>query len=390
MKKYILPLAALGTLAYADMSVQEFVYKDPRIMGAGGANTAIGGYSTAVFYNPAGLINIKKSHGVEIELLGLSVTGSKKIQDFIEDVDNSEEEDIVDTIKKYSGKTFNANVSNYTSASYHGDTTYAFSIGILGSTDINMIPHANDGINGLLEVHGRAYGGLVLGIAKQFETPYGELVVGVSGKYISQKSYDAALTEPEIVLNKDDLATYLQDNYEKTNSGVGVDVGVLYKLPVAKEWQPTIGLSVLNAGSLNYGDVYGSVPMTVNAGISVTKEVPYLNRIIVGVDYVDILGAKQALVRHVNPTDYYDQYKTIDANEDFTNNIRAGLTIDMFDNMWVMGSLSAGWYQEAYTAGIDLQLTILKIQAATYRENVGTADNIIEDRRYVVGLGIGW
>ena len=198
------------------------------------------------------------------------------------------------------------------------------------------------------------------------------------------------MTEPEIVLNKDDLATYLQDNYEKTNSGVGVDVGVLYKLPVAKEWQPTIGLSVLNAGSLNYGDVYGSVPMTVNAGISVTKEVPYLNRIIVGVDYVDILGAKQALVRHVNPTDYYDQYKTIDANEDFTNNIRAGLTIDMFDNMWVMGSLSAGWYQEAYTAGIDLQLTILKIQAATYRENVGTADNIIEDRRYVVGLGIGW
>ncbi len=390
MKKYILPLAALGTLAYADMSVQEFVYKDPRIMGAGGANTAIGGYSTAVFYNPAGLINIKKSHGVEIELLGLSVTGSKKIQDFIEDVDSSEEDDIVDTIKKYSGKTFNANVSNYTSASYHGDTTYAFSMGILGSADINMIPHANDGINGLLEVHGRAYGGLVLGIAKQFETPYGELVVGVSGKYISQKSYDAALTEPEIVLHKDDLETYLQDNYEKTNSGVGVDVGVLYRLPVAKEWQPTIGLSVLNAGSLNYGDVYGSVPMTVNAGISITKEVPYLNRIIVGVDYVDILGAKQALVRHFNPTDQFDEYKTIDANEDFTNNIRAGLTIDMFDNMWVMGSLSAGWYQEAYTAGIDLQLTILKIQAATYRENVGTADNIIEDRRYVVGLGIGW
>ena len=390
MKKYILPLAALSTLAYADMSVQEFVYKDPRIMGAGGANTAIGGYSTAVFYNPAGLINIKKSHGVEIELLGLSVTGSKKIQDFIEDVDNSDETDIVDTIKKYSGKTFNANVSNYTSASYHGDNTYAFSIGVLGSTDINMIPHANDGINGLLEVHGRAYGGVVLGGAKELQTPYGAVVIGLSGKYITQKSYDAALTEPEIVLNKDDLATYLQDNYEKSNSGFGVDLGVLYKLPVAKEWQPTIGLSVLNAGSLNFGGVYGSVPMTVNAGVSVTKEIPIFNRIMIGVDYVDILGAKQALVRHVNPVDYYDQYKTIDANEDIMNSLRAGITLDMFDNSWVMGTLSAGWYQDDYTAGIDLQLTILKIQAATYRENVGTADNIIEDRRYVVGLGIGW
>ena len=44
------------------------LYKDPRIMGMGGANVAVGAYSTSVFSNPAGLTNIKKDHGFVVDL----------------------------------------------------------------------------------------------------------------------------------------------------------------------------------------------------------------------------------------------------------------------------------------------------------------------------------
>ncbi len=62
----------------------------------------------------------------------------------------------------------------------------------------------------------------------------------------------------------------------------------------------------------------------------------------------------------------------------------------LFDNKWVTTTLMAGWYQGAYTAGLDFQLTLIKLQAATYQEQLGAKTGQLEDRRYVVGLGIGW
>jgi len=112
------------------MAVEEFLYKDPRIMSMGGANTAVGGYSTAVFSNPAGLIKIKKSHGIEAELLGLGMTSSAKTQKFVDDLSNSEDSEVINTIDKYSGDVFNIDISNYSSFSYHAENDIATFNGI--------------------------------------------------------------------------------------------------------------------------------------------------------------------------------------------------------------------------------------------------------------------
>ena len=382
---------AISSLLQADMAIQEFIYKDARIMGAGAANTAVGGYSSSLFYNPAGLINIKKSHGVEVELLGLSVTSSSKTQSFINDVIDANDSEVIDVMKKYSGDAFNEDVSNYSSFSYHTDSNIAYSMGILASADINFIPHANEGINGLLETHSRVYGGVTLGAAYELENVLdGSLTLGVGAKYIQQKSYEVGLTESEVIQHKDDLLTYLQDSYEVDNSGFGVDLGVLYKPSFLTSWHPSFGASLMNIGTLNFDDAYGAQPMTLNFGAAISPEIPWIDALTVSLDYVDALNAQQMRVRNYNPYYSKDQYDNADIEFDMLQHVRAGVSAGVIDNSWFLLTLNGGLYQGSYTAGLDMQFTVLKLQFATYQEQLGSIVGQLEDRRYIAQLGIGW
>lgn len=399
--KRILPLSllALSTLSFADMSSQGFLYKDPRIMGMGGANTAVGGYSTAIFYNPAGIIKIKKSHGIEAEILGLGLTSSAKTQKFINDIkDTNNSADIINTIDKYSGDAFNISLSNYSSFSYHSQSDMAYSFGILAATDINLLPHTNSGSSGILETHSREYGGLFLASAKKYpniNVPIldgnlnGTLTVGVTAKYIIQKSYEAGLDAGEITQHKDDLAQYLQDTYEVDNAGFGIDVGVLYELN-NKKWNPAFGASVMNIGTLDFKDAYGAQPVTVNLGASISPEISWSNSLKFDIDYVDLFNSQQARIRNYNPDRSQDQYDNADVEYELMQHLRAGASLGLLDNSWFLMTLNAGLYKGAYTAGFDMQLAIVKLQAATYQEQLGSTIGQIEDRRYMIGLGIGW
>jgi len=393
MKRLLpLSLAALGSLLYADMSTQEFLYKDSRIMSMGAANTAVGGYSTAVFYNPAGLIKIKKEHGLEVEILGLNISGSKNVKTFADDLSNANtDQETIDVIKQHAGEVYNMNVANYTSVSYHTEGDLALSVGLLASSDINLFPHAYSGANGLLETHSRAYGGIVLGAAQKYsDVMGGDVTIGMGIKYITQKSYEVALDEGEVTAHKDDLATYIQNNYEVSNSGFGVDIGLLYEPAVLEGWSPAIGVSVMNIGTLNFDNAYGAQPMTVNAGVAISPELSFVNSFKLAVDYVDILNTQQARVRGNNIYNPNIQYVNVDIAFDPIQHIRAGVSVGLFDNSWAMMTLNGGLYQGAYTAGLDMQLTLLKIQLATYQEQLGSQVGQIEDRRYVVGIGLGW
>ncbi|MEA2090865.1 MAG: conjugal transfer protein TraF, partial [Campylobacterota bacterium] len=253
MKK-VISLALLGatTSLMAMYAEQAYLYKDPRIMGMGGANVAVGAYSTSVFSNPAGLTNIKKDHGFVVDLLGLGVSASSETQQFIDDIDaaSDSESEMAKILSKYSGEHFHIGVDNYTSISKNSDA-FAWSIGLLAAADVNFMAHGHGSEMGeLLETTSRAYGGVVLGVAKPYETDYGRLDIGVGLKYISQKSYEGSLGISELVGEDDDIGQKLQDRYEKSSSGIGLDLGVNYHPFADSYWHPTFGLSVLNIGSM--------------------------------------------------------------------------------------------------------------------------------------------
>src|SRR5512147_2541236 len=64
----ILFLCAPAVVGAQQTSSREYpsFYKSPRAMGMGGAYTAIGGRVDSLFYNPAGLINIPRDKGWEV------------------------------------------------------------------------------------------------------------------------------------------------------------------------------------------------------------------------------------------------------------------------------------------------------------------------------------
>jgi len=392
--KRLISLALLGATSslMALDAEHAYLYKDPRVMGMGGANVAVGGYSTSVFSNPAGLAKIKKSHGFVVDLLGLGVSVSDKFEDFATDLDDVETDtdtnpnatsDIVKLLKNYSGDHFHFGVDNYTAISKNSDA-FAWSLGVLAAADINYKVHANGGTS-FLETSSRSFGGVILGGAKPYETDFGRLDVGVSLKYISQISYEGGLTVNELL--DDDVQEKFKDKYEETSSGFGVDIGATLYPFEDSYWHPAIGFSLLNIGSMSMDDNYGGQPMTLNVGMSISPDVSIIESLVVAVDYVDALNANQ--VRFYNLSGNTVNVEDID-EDDYSKRLRLGVGLGLIDSSFLSMALNAGMYQGAYTAGVNLEMTMLKINVATYQEEIGTGNASNTDRRYIAKLGFGW
>ena len=390
MKK-IISVALLGatTSLLALGGEQAFLYKDPRVMGMGGANVAVGSYSTAIFSNPAGLANIKKEHGYVVDLLSVGATASSQTQAFSNDLDaaGNDSQKISDLIDQYSGDVFNVQVNDYSSVSKNSDM-FAWSVGILAATDVSTIVHGNGSSSGApIEVSGRGYGGVLFGGAKGFDTKMGKVDVGIGLKYIQQTSYEGPLYVSD--LQGDDAMKALQDKYEKNSSGFGLDLGINYKPFENSVWHPAFGLSILNIGDMSMDDNFGRQPMTVNIGASVTPEVSFLNKLVLAIDYVDMFNANQIRIYKFdegNDTQSYTDY----TDDDMMKRLRLGAGFGLIDSQYFSTQVNVGLYQGAYTAGLDMEITVIKLNFATYQEQLGTGSVDIPDRRYMAQIGIGW
>jgi hypothetical protein len=391
MKKKIILSTLLGatTSLMALGAEHAYLYKDPRIMGMGGANISVGGYSSSLFSNPAGLASIDKTNGYIVDILNISASASSGIVDVVDDIGNAEtDEEMTDVLEKYAGEHFHIGVDNYSAVSHNGDNL-AWSVGLLAASDINFEAHPNGSTNGgLLETTSRVYGGVVLGAAKVYNTGIGRVDVGLGFKFITQKSFEGALGLTELV-DSEDIAQTLEDKYEQDSSGIGVDIGVTYHPFENSIWHPAIGLSVLNIGAMSMDDNYGQQPTSVNVGISIAPEVKYIDKFILAVDYVDIFNENITRIYDYNDDGdvvYFSDY----VEDDPMKRIRIGAGFGLVDSKWFSTQINVGLYQGAYTAGLDVSLSILKLNVATYEEQVGTGAVDIPDRRYLAQLSLGW
>lgn len=386
MKKILLSVALLGATSslFALGAEHAYLYKDSRIMGMGGANIAVGSYSTSIFSNPAGLASIKKDHGFVVDILGLGVSGSGSTMEFIDDLDAAGDDTaaITDLLTDNMGVPYHFGVDNYTSISKNSDA-FAWSVGLLAAADVNYIVHAPLA----LEVGVRGYGGVLVGVAKPYDTEYGKLDVGMSLKMIKQKSYENSLTVNDLA--DEDIGTTMEDDLVDS-TGIGLDVGVVYHPLPNNEWKPAFGLSIMNIGSMDMDDNFGQQPMTVNIGVSATPEVPVLDKLVVAVDYVDLFNANNVRIWELADGGTGEYVYTDVSESDFMKRLRVGVGIGLVDTFIFSTTLNLGLYQGAYTAGVDMELTFLKLSVATYEEEVGTGSASNPDRRYMANLGIGW
>jgi len=385
-------LIVLFVMTYIGLSQateHAYLYKDLRIMGAGGANVSSGGYSGSIFINPAGIAYLPKDSGMVVEVLGLSNSFSDNAYDMASDlfdaIDSKSTDNIVDVFTKYTGDKVHLDVSNYSSLSKnHGN--YAWSVGLLAVADYNATAHANS--YDLLEVQSRVYGGITGAYSYTFkELGNGDLSLGIGGKIIAQRSFEGALT-PTDLIDMNEVDNTLRDKFTSDGQGLAIDLGLIYQFHTATNLKPALGLSIMNIGSLTFGDSYGHQPTQVNIGASIEPHISFLKRTRVSLDYADLLNANKTRIynldsdNNISYTDYDDT--------DVIKRLRFGVSGLVYDNHWSSLELSTGIYQGHLTAGIDVTASVIRLSFATYEEELGPNFGDESDRRYSLLLGVAW
>jgi hypothetical protein len=388
-KALLLSLASSTTVLMAIQAEHTSLYKDPRVMGMGGANVAVGGHASSVFSNPAGLAGIKQENGYVIDYFNPTITASKGLKSFADDFDaaNTDEEKST-LLNTYTGEHFHQNISNYMSVSKNtGD--FVWSIGLLAVSDVNIMTHANGSLSAeLLETTSRGYAGLVFSAAKPFDTEYGQFDVGVAFKAIGQISYEGGLGISE--LTGDNIEDSLKEAYETKDNYFSIDLGLIYRPNLYNEWKPTFGISILNIGNVNKSEAYGHQPTTVNIGASITPEIPSIPKLVIAIDYMDVL--------HKNTLRMYQYTANSDTNtyadyedDSIAKRIRAGVALTALETEHLTLTTSVGVYQSEFTAGVDLDFNNkFRLTFSTYAEEIGTDDFSNTDRRYMLQLSLGW
>jgi len=382
-KKSLALSLALSTSLFASTYEYPQLYKDTRIMGMGGANIAIGGQTSSLFYNTAGLNNIPKDYGWEVDIFNLNISINSNFIDFTSDLDDATSDNndndaqetakVLKVVEDYLGD--NLHLSSNIALLSVGKKFDSFSFGFMPISGIylNNKTHRGGGTAGILEIQGMAYGGIALGIAKQFDSTkmsqYGinDISLGLGVKAIGTKSFYHDFTLPEIIDNKDDLTQYTEDNYSHDDSTVVADIGLqanIYK-------DLTFGLSIQNIGGIGDKDII-EIPMTVGIGLGFSQRYNrnWLNQYQVAIDYIDILN------------EYKDDNKM--------KRTRLWISGNLFDGWAGTFGIQAGLYQGYTTFGLDFRATMLKVAYTSYAEEVGAYAGQDEDRRHMLQLSLGW
>jgi hypothetical protein len=373
-------LAFGASLSEAASFEYPYLYKSPRIMAMGGANVAIGGTFASVFHNPAG-IGTMPTANFEVNLIGLDASLGDNVQDFTEDLqdaldvndsdgDGDDADDqliaVNDVLAQYRGDNMHLGLNNLSSVALNTGLVAAGG-GVFGGFNLDAASHQGFGLDGLLEANATMDLG---GIGAVSYKVMDRLYLGAALKVVSRDAVIHTFTARELVENEDDIEGYITDELREKGTGFGADVGAIYEFYKDSVLRPTVGLSVLNIGDMDFGDA-GEVPMTVNIGVAVNPKVPVIHGLTVGLDYVDL-------------------FNNYDVDDDIAKRIRIGGDVRLYDSSLFDLGMQAGLYQGYPTFGIDARIMFLKVMYATYAEEVGAYAGQSKDRRQVLALNIGW
>ncbi len=382
----VLPFILLMSLLfssnlYAQIYEYPFIYKDPRIMGMGGANIAVGGYATSIFFNPAS-ISLNKKNKYIVDMLRFNLSFDKNGIKFFNDIqdavsvgdinDNSILEDdrlkeVIKVLDKYKGQDMHAGWDAIVAISRTGSDV-AFSFGLLVSTrytaKVYKYSHTEGIVNIYFDNYIAPFGGLSFNFFQK------RLTFAFSWKYMFRRSTKDNISAREIAYKGHEIDSYIIDDLGDEGRAHIFDFGMLYKIPFLAVLKPTFGLSVLNIGNPELGDL-GKFPQTINIGFGLNPVIRGFKGLKIGFDFIDVM-------------------KNIDYDESIGKRLRYGFELKLIDNIAMGLSLRAGVYQSYFTGGFEFRLAVIDVIFTTYAEELGVYAGQDEDRRYVLSAGISW
>lgn len=380
-KKTLALSLALSTSLFASTYEYPQIFKDTRIMGMGGANIAVGGQTSSLFYNTAGISDIPKEYGWEVDLFNFNIAVGSNVKDFADEMDTATSTGTdaektaatLDVTEKYLGKNLHISTNMALLSVGKKFDKYAFAMMPISGVNINAKTHRGSGASGIFEINGLAYSGIALGLSRDmddqkiFGVDLQKLSVGVGVKAIKYKTINANLSVSELI--DDNINDYFEERYTKDGSSTVMDLGV--KAELFENF--TAGISLQNIGSIAKESTTSEIPMTLGLGVAYKHRFDrsYFNQYQIAIDYIDLLQG-------------YSQDK------DIIKRTRVGISGNVFDGWLGTLGMQAGLYQGHPTFGLDLRMTFLKLAYTSYSEEIGAYSGQDSDQRNMLQVSVGW
>jgi hypothetical protein len=355
MKRYLLAASVITVLFSGSIMAKElpYIYRGARPLGMGGAFVALSDDANALFYNPAGLANIKEGRITPVSLQIEVGEGAYKYYKDALDVDLKNDQEVASFLRKHIGDYEHISASFFPSYSRPN-----FAFGIIGSAKSNF------------QARNRQYPTLIVDTIEDVGAGAGyahslfneNLLFGASVKYLYRRSNENEYSIADITT--DDFKDRFKDDFTH-GSGILLDLGVIYKFKDlalgGKNLNLQAGLSANNLIGNKLGDAENLDPH-VDAGLS-----SRVDQFTFAADYVDIFGE-------------------LGEDTDVGKRIHFGIEYAATGTL----TLRAGIYQGYPTFGVSLGTWFAQFDVLTYAEEVGTFSGQEKDRRYLLNMAVGF
>jgi hypothetical protein len=355
MKKYLGFILLLTFLYSWNICAKElpYIYKGSRPLGMGGTFIALSDDANALFYNPAGLANIKENR---VSLINLEIEGSKKAYNINKDagnVDTDSSIEVANFLQEHLG-----DYGHIATSIFSNYTRPNFAFGLISTVKSNI--QVRDRQYPKLSVDAIGDGGVGTGYAYSFLD--NNLLIGSNLKYLYRESIEHEYSIADITTH--DFKSRLRDDLHH-GSGVLLDLGIIYKIQSSQEGgsqEPLqLGMSVSNLIGNKLGDAEDLDPH-IDLGIS-----KRFSDLTLAADYVDIFGQ-------------------LGEDQDVGKRIHLGIEYSLNKIL----SLRAGVNQGYITFGVGVEAKNVQFDLVTYAEEVGTHSGQQKDRRYLLRFGVGF
>jgi hypothetical protein len=363
--RFLAAVAMAGAWAHhANAEELKWTHFGVRPLGMGNAFVGQADDFNALYYNPAGLAWLNTW---TFEILSLRGEVSANTTNAISDIStfassgSGSTDATIELIQKQGGKPLGLNlglepffvmphfgfalaIEMPTQLTFHNDITF----------DVNAGP--------------RLY--FPVGFAASFLR--NRLAVGFNAKALGQMGVDRSFDIDSLdnltngTSGEGSLGDYVLGGY-----GLGFDTGILFR-PDAKR-STTFGISVLDVGGTAFKPTSTG---TGTMGAPETRQ-PSVNT---GISFKPVKTASQYVSVNADVV-------AINQPVHFSKKVNLGAEYGLGEFLKVQGGL----HQGEWTAGLQLDIMLLKLRLATYAEQLGTAagqDEILSDRRYAMHLNV--
>lgn len=373
MKKII--LCCLLSFVSSSFAVEEYysLSKSIRALGMGGAFYAMSDDEYALFYNPAGLANYRGEGSLMFSAQGYISTGATSAIKTLSKQKGQDISNVVTSLQSFAGKPISAGVSLFP----HYVRKY-FAMGLLLADAKTNFAILGKELDTSVDLTMIVDNGLFIGFGRPVLND--DLQVGFNVKGIIRAGGKKTFSVLDIASSKD--LNLDPNSLGGVGGGIDFDLGAIYDIH-------GLPFGVLNQVSMTINNVMGSDLTMFKSDTGGNP--PGLIRTL-------SLGARSTL-RGIGAIDQFHVLFDLaefqlGGESDLEYGARKGSLfkhINMGVEAPINGILSvrAGFHQGYLTAGLGLQFSPIKVDFATYGEEVSQGINRLSSRRFALRIALG-